>query len=148
VDVLVTRKDLRKAVEALMDAFPELTVNATPVVTRFCDPNTKQVVIDLMLPAQPVFQLVFRHSIRVGRTHRVPDLEMSLVSKFAAMVSSNREKAKQLLDAADFADIVTHNRQAVDLPRLRRLGERACPGAGARIVKLAEDIWAGRKIEL
>src|SRR5205085_3756310 len=54
VDVLVRKKDLRKAVKALCAAYPTLTVSDTPVVTRLSDPATGEVVIDVMKPTQVV----------------------------------------------------------------------------------------------
>jgi hypothetical protein len=148
VDVLVTKKDISKAVRALARAYPDLEVKDTPVVTRFVDPATGKQVIDVMKPAQPVYQMVFRHTLSVGDTHRIPDLEMALASKFAAMVSPNREPAKKLIDAGDFVDVVTHNRSAIDLPKLQRLADKAYPQGGAEIVRMVEDIDAGRTIQL
>jgi hypothetical protein len=59
VDVLVTKKEVRKAVGALAKAFPELTINDTPVVARFIDPATNKAIIDVMKPTQRVYQIVF-----------------------------------------------------------------------------------------
>ncbi len=110
VDVLVKKKDIRKAVRALRAAYPKLLVQDTPVVTRFIDPATDKPVIDVMKPTQQVYQVVFRYTIPVGKTHRIPDLEMALASKFAAMVSPNRTAAKKMMDASDFIDVFNHNR--------------------------------------
>lgn len=148
VDVLVTKKDVRKAVRALSAAYPSLEVNDTPVVTRFIDPASGTPVIDVMKPTQAVYQIVFRHTIPVGDTHRIPDLEMALASKFAAMVSPNRTRAKKILDAADFVDVVTHNRGDIDLQKLKRLGDKVYPGGGAEIIRLIEDIDTDRPIQL
>ncbi len=101
VDVLVRKKDIRKAIRALQAAYPELTITDFPVVTRFTDPATQQVVIDVMKPTQAVFRVVFRHTIQVGETHEIPNLEMALASKFAAMVSPTCDE-KKLQDGADF----------------------------------------------
>src|SRR5262245_57302873 len=62
VDVLVRKKDIRKAVRALQAAYPRLTVDEFPVVTRFIDPATRKAVIDVMKPTQVVFRIVFRHT--------------------------------------------------------------------------------------
>jgi hypothetical protein len=147
VDVLVRKKDIRKAVRALQAAYPMLTITDFPVVTRFTDPATKQVVIDVMKPTQEVFKVVFRHTIRVGETHEIPDLEMALASKFAAMVSPRRVTDKKLLDGADFVNVVVNNRSDIGLPKLRRLAEKVYPnGGGAEIMQLIADIDAGRMI--
>lgn len=148
VDVLVTKRDVRKSVRALSEAYPDLEVNDTPAVTRFIDPTTGKPVIDLMKPTQPVYQIVFRHSISVGGTHRIPDLEMALASKFAAMVSPNREQDKKLIDAGDFVNVIKHNRDDIDLEKLKRLGEKVYPGGGEEIMQMVDDIDAGRQIKL
>jgi hypothetical protein len=147
VDVLVTKKDVRKAARVLQETFADLRVQDTVAVTRFLDPTTEKPVIDLMKPNQPVFQMVFRHTIPVGETHRIPDLEMAVVCKFAAMVSPNREQSRKFLDAADFVDVLKHNRASINLVKLRQLGEKMYAGGGAEIMKLVEDVFAGRKIE-
>jgi hypothetical protein len=148
VDVLVTKKDVRKAVNALHAAYPELEVNDTPVVTRFIDPASGKPAIDVMKPTQEVYRVVFRHTIAVGDTHRIPDLEMALASKFAAMVSPNRTPAKKLVDAGDFVDVITHNRGDIDLRKLKRLGDKVYSDGGAEIMRMIEDIDAGRPIQL
>lgn len=71
VDVLVRKHDLRRAIRALREAFPILSVRDTPVVTRFVDPASKLSVIDVMKPTRAVFRLVFRHTVRVGDTHDI-----------------------------------------------------------------------------
>jgi hypothetical protein len=144
VDVLVTKKDIRKAVRALGKAYPGLEIEDTPVVARFIDPATGKPVIDVMKPTQAVYQIVFRHTLPVGDTHRIPDLEMALASKFAAMVSPHRVQAKKLVDAGDFVDVVTHNRSAIDLAKLQHLADKIYPGGGAEILRLVKDIDAGR----
>ncbi len=148
VDVLVRKKDIRKAVRAVQRAYPSFVVQDTPVVTRFVDPATDKVVIDVMKPTQDVFRLVFRHTIPVGETHDIPELEMALISKFAAMTSPLRRQAKKFVDAGDFVDVVENNRDVLDLTKMRRLAEKVYPGGGAEVMKLVEDILAGRKIEI
>jgi hypothetical protein len=146
VDVLVRKKDIRRAVSALQAAYPDLEVRDTLVVTRFWDSSINDVVIDVMKPTQPIFSLVFRHVIAVGETHDIPQLEMALISKFAAMTSPRREPSKKLVDGGDFMDVVAHNRSAIDLRKLRRLAETLDKGAGDEIMALIADIDAGRMI--
>lgn len=148
VDILVAKKDHAKAVRVLKKAFPKLLVEDGVVVTRFKDPGTGEPRIDLMKPVQAVFQMVFRHAIRIGQSHRIPDLEMALVSKFAAMVSPNRQKSKKIIDAGDFADIVEHQGKEIDLAKLRRLAEMVYRGGGTEILQLVDDISAGRPIQI
>src|SRR5262249_44726997 len=148
VDVLVRKKDIRKAVRALQAAYPRLTVDEFPVVTRFIDPATRKAVIDVMKPTQVVFRIVFRHTIPVGDTHELPDLEMALAAKCAARVSPRRDMAKKLVDGGDFVDVVRHNRGDISLPKLRRLADKVYPNGGAEIIRMIADIDAGRMIQL
>jgi hypothetical protein len=146
VDVLVRKKDIRKAIRALQKVYPTLAVQDTQVVARFRDAAIDSVVIDVMKPTQEIFKLVFRHTVSIGKTHEIPDLEMGLVSKFAAMTSHRRERARKGQDIVDFIDIAQHNRAILKRKKLKRLAESLYAGAGEEIDKLVDDIFAGRGI--
>lgn len=148
VDILVQKRHHRKAVNALRQAYPELTVQDQVAVTRFIDPATGKGVIDLLRPLEPVYQIVFKNTISIEDTHSIPDLEMALVSKFAAMISPNRPEDKKYIDAGDIINMVGCNREDIDTEKLRRLGEAVYLGGGAEVVKLVEDIKAGRRLHL
>jgi hypothetical protein len=148
VDVLVTKRDVRKAIRVLDETFPYLEIIENAVVARFVNPVTQKVVIDVMKPSSRAIQLVFRHTIPIGDTHRIPDLEMALVSKFVAMVSPNRKPHKKHLDAADFGSIVEANRNSIDLKKLKRLADQAYPKGGAEILRMIDEMDNGRPLEL
>ncbi len=148
VDVLVANRDVRKAVRVLEKAFPYLEVVDLPEVARFVNPVNQKVVLDVMKPNQEAIQVVFRNTIRVGTTHRIPTLEMALASKFVALLSPTRRYAKKLIDLGDFVDVIQHNRQVLDLEKLRRLGDKVHPKGGQRILDLVADLDAGRQIQL
>jgi hypothetical protein len=148
VDILVPKRDLKKTVKRLHEVYPTLEINDTPVVTRFIDPATGKGVLDVMKPTQTVYQIVFRHSIPVADTHRVPDLEMTLASKFAAMVSPNRDADKKMIDGGDFINVIKYNRDDIDEGKLVRLADIVYPNGGAEIRQMLEDIDAGRTIQL
>jgi hypothetical protein len=92
--------------------------------------------------------MVFRHTIAVGKTHRIPTLEMALVSKFLAMNGPTRRPDKRLIDAGDFTNLVLHNRNVIDLKKLKQLGDKALPRGGSGILRLIEEIDAGRTIQV
>jgi hypothetical protein len=148
VDVLVTRKDFRKAVRVLEEKFPYLEVLEQPAVTRFIDPVSQKAVIDVMKPAARGLQVVFRHTVQVAESHRIPTLEMALVSKFLAMNAPNRRADKRLLDLGDFVNVVLNQREVLDVKKLTRLADSVQPRGGAKIRRLLADIEAGRKIQL
>lgn len=132
--------------KAIARRFPDLEVKDFVVVTRFIDPATRQVVLDLMKPEQPVFKMAFKHTVEVADGYLIPDLEMAIISKFAAMTSPNREQKKKLIDGGDFVDIVEKNLKKINLAKLRRLADKVYPDGGAEIIEMVEDIKAGRRI--
>jgi hypothetical protein len=146
VDVLVTKREVRKALRALEQAFPSLKVHENAAVARFVDPASQTVVLDVMKPSSQVMQLVFRNSVAVGDKYRIPTLEMALVSKYAAIRSPNRIPRKRHLDRADFTSMVEENRDVLDLDKLQKLAARVEPGGAAHIRGLIADIDAGREI--
>jgi hypothetical protein len=146
VDLLVRVRDHAKAVQIIRDAYADLEEKDSPVVTRFLDPTNKKPVIDLMKPEFEVLKAVFKYSVPVGKSHRIPDLEMALVSKFAAMVSPHRVQSKKLVDGGDFVNMVETNLKEIDLKKLRRLAEKVYKGGSSEIAKLVNDIEAGRRI--
>jgi hypothetical protein len=148
VDVLVTKREVRKAVRVLEEAFPYLEVTDLPSVTRFVDPVTRKVVLDVMKPIYRSVQIVFRNMIQVRDTHRIPTLEMALASKFVAMLAPNRRADKKLVDLGDFVNVIQHNRHVLDVEKLRQLADKVLPNGGAKILRMLADIDAGRQIEL
>jgi hypothetical protein len=148
VDVLVAKKDHAKAVRAVRKAFPRLLVEDSLVVTRFTDPWDGEPRIDLMKPLHKVDQIVFRHTQMVADSHRIRDLEMALISKFAAMTSPYRHPPRKMQDAADFADMIVHNQRDIELTKLYRLADIVYLGGKEEIARLIEKILAGRPIRI
>lgn len=148
VDVLVTKRELRKAVKVLERKYPFLEFVENAAVARLFDPVTQKPVIDVMKPSSIGTQIVFRHSVRIGKTHRIPDLEMAIVCKYLAMTAPDRRQSKRFLDMGDFVDIIENNRAMLDLDKLARIGDLLNPRKGSALLALVEDIDAGRTINL
>jgi hypothetical protein len=148
VDVLVRKKDVARAIRVLRAAFVTLTLKDAKVVARFIDPSTGKPVIDLMKPTQKVYQMVFRQTVAIGETHRIPNLEMALISKFAAFTSSNRDRVRKMQDVTDFASVLEHNQKRLDVVKLARLAQHVYKGGATEVVKLMEDILSGRPIQV
>lgn len=148
VDVLVRKSHLRKAEKAIRKAFPKLEAEDFPAVTRFLEPATGKVLIDMMKPIDPIYRAVFKYTIAVGKTHRIPDLEMALVCKFAAMISPGRLKSKKQTDAGDFIEMVKHNYQAIDLDKLRLLGEIVYAGGGREVAEYVDAAQHDRDFKI
>jgi hypothetical protein len=147
VDLLINKRQHKKAIAVIQLAYPELIMRDTSVVTRFWDPVTKKVVIDLMRPEYELYRQVFRNTFAVANKYRIPDLEMSLACKYAAMRSETRRLARRHVDAGDFIDIVEVNLEIIDLPKLKRLANLVEPRGGTRILQMIEEIKAGRLIQ-
>jgi hypothetical protein len=143
VDFLITPRHHRKAIRAIQQAFPKLKVKDQKAVTRFVDPATKIVVIDLMRPCERFYREVFKHTAPAGR-YQIPDLEMALVCKFAAMISPHRVIKKRTRDLGDFMDIVDVNHDIIDLVKLGRLANMVCSGGAEKITEFIEEIKQGR----
>jgi hypothetical protein len=148
VDVLVTLKDCAKAVQVIHQAYPELEMVHWKAVTRFKDKRLGYFVIDVMEPVDALYKAAFKYSVPVGKSHRVPDLEMALASKYAAMISNSRHPKKKFVDAGDFIDMVEHNLPDIDTKKLKRLANKVYSKAGDEILKMIEDIKAGRPIKI
>ena len=146
VDLLVTKKDVRKAVAALEEEYPYLEILDSSAVTRMLDPVSQKVVIDVIKPVSQAMRLVFRHAVRIGKTHRIPELEMALACKYLAIISPNRREAKRLVDLGDFVDVVENMRSSLDLDKLKHLADLVQPRGGEAILRMVADIDAGRRV--
>ncbi len=147
VDVLVQKRHHGKAVRAIQEAYPTLTQVDNPVVTRFIDPDGGDAVIDVMRP-NDLYAEAFKNTVRVGGTHEVPNLELALAAKFAALVSRNRDLIKKQYDGGDFMQLVRRNHAAIDEQRLRQLGDAVYKGGGETLVQFVEDVKAGRPLRV
>lgn len=150
VDVLVAARGLKKAVRALLEAFPHLEADDHPVVTRLRNRETKAVAIDVMKPNQELFREALKHTHTVsseGQTYRIPSLEMAVVMKFAPMISLNRDDLDKYQDAHDFGRIVLANPE-IDLKKLAELGDLVYPGGGKEVLELVGQVRTGGTLKL
>lgn len=150
VDVVVASRHVKKAVKALLRAFPELDAVDLPVVVRLKDRKTEDVLIDVMKPPQQPPQSVFKNNVIIntkGNRHRIPTLEMALTLKFAPMVSLNRADEDKFQHAHDFIRMVKNNAE-INLDKLEELGELVYNGGGKEIVEMVRKVRAGEKLTL
>jgi hypothetical protein len=149
VDVIVAGRQHKKAVRALLAAFPDLDADDQEVVTRLRDRESQAVTIDVMKP-NLLYRAAFKHTVRVeagGQDYRIPSLEMALAMKFAPMVSMLRADEKKHIDAHDFIVMVKVNPD-LDLNRLSELGELVYPGGGPEIVEMVRRVRSGERLQL
>lgn len=150
IDVVVTNRHVKKAVKALLAAFPILEAVDLSVVTRLRVSGTDDVAIDVMKPNQPVVAAALKNTVTVrsgDNAYKVPTLEMALAMKFAPMVSLLREDEKKHYDAGDFIRMVKHNPD-IDLAKLAELGELVYPGGGKEVVEMVRRVRAGESLTL
>lgn len=148
VDVILKVRDRKKATEAILKKFPDLVLEKHPVVWRF--KNGEQYIIDLMFTNSPLFKRVTAEFVvkKIGRFDtKIPKLEAAIAMKFAAMIGPFRNKRKSKQDVVDVMSIVERNKD-IDLAFLSELGELVYEGGGKEIVKIIDDIRAGRDVEI
>jgi predicted nucleotidyltransferase len=148
VDVLVAARGHKKAIGALLKAFPDLAADEEGDVTRLRHAETKAVLIDVMKPSGPLFREALKHTHSVeaeGQPYHIPSLEMAVTMKFAALTSEDRGQADQFQDAHDFICIIKSNPE-IDLPQLATFGEMAYNGGGSKIVEMVRTVRAGEKL--
>ena len=151
VDVIVAARQIKKAVKALCEAFPELEPVDLPVVVRLRYRGTNDVAIDVMKPVQQPILEGFKHTHTVhseGETYRVPSLEMALVMKFAAMISLHRADGDKHLDAHDFIYMVQQNPDDLNEGKLAALGRLLYADGGKDVVEMARKARQGEKLIL
>jgi hypothetical protein len=150
VDLVVASRDVKKTVQVLVAAFPNLEADNQEVVCRLRDKESKAVRIDIVKSVQPIFKAALKNTrpARMGRLdYLIPSLEMALAMKFAPMVSPNRTLDEKYQDAADFIRMITNN-DLIDLDKLSALGELVYPGGGKEVLEMARRARAGERLDL
>lgn len=149
VDVVIKPAQKGRAIKAVAAAFPKLVKKEVFFgLTRFVDPRTDEPVIDLIHQRDHHFPLFFQNFALVKDSYKVPDLEMALVAKYAAMVSPLRELPRKLQDATDFTKMISANKDLINLEKTGRLAEAIYEGAGQDIVRDIQKTLRGEPIQL
>ncbi|MEM6691540.1 MAG: hypothetical protein AAF664_19080 [Planctomycetota bacterium] len=146
VDVLVDFDELDLAIDAIVARWPALQVDRQVVVVRFLDPGEIAItgemkqVIDLMLPDDDCYHEILQHAHRVDPPTGdiIPTLEAACASKFAALISPNRQFIKKQQDAVDLRRLFVPNQCSIDRFELERLGELVYPGGGHEILEFLD----------
>lgn len=151
VDILVRAgRNHARAVKAIRALYPDLEVRTFTGVTAFFLPGEKQSVIDVAFPHRPDIIETLAHPAwaenkKLHLRYRIPSLEAALANKYGAMLSVQRDPLKRMQDGIDFAAMVKHStdpaQQAIDLEKLRPLGELVWPnGGGEEVLHLVDQI--------
>jgi hypothetical protein len=159
VDVLVKAgRSHARAVNAIRELYPRLEVRTFTGVTAFFVPGEKSSVIDVTYPHRADIEETLANPTWVENKkqrlrYRIPSLEEALANKYGAMLTPTRNLDKRLQDLVDFTRMVQHSldegQQAINLKRLETLGEKVWPGGGgAEVLRLVEQVKAGRAIHL
>jgi hypothetical protein len=146
VDMLIPPSERRRAVNAIRQAWPSLTVREFPEVVRFFDPNDSgpdnqpRSVIDLMMPWGRFQETILKEYVitEPETRHRIATLEAALVSKYAAMISVYRERDRKEQDAVDFRRMVCTNYDRIQRDDLRRLADQVWDQGADEIERFLE----------
>lgn len=150
VDVVVMSKHLKKAVKALIAAFPDLEPVDLPVVIRLRNRESQDVLIDVMKPVQQPYVEAFRNTYPLtidGEAVRIPSVEMAIVMKFSAMTSLHRRDEDKFQDAHDFIYMVKNNPER-NRQKMAELASLIYPDGGKDVLEMVRKIDAGEKLVL
>jgi hypothetical protein len=152
VDVIVSSGHVSRAVKAIKERFPELTVQDLVYNVRFSSARRSNVDperIDVVRAGNPFFQrIVERHAVAIqSKGHRVcvPTVEAAIALKFAAAISPNRGDENRPQDRIDLLAIVKRNRE-LELEDLAELGDLIYPGGGSELRAFVRDVQAGKHV--
>jgi hypothetical protein len=146
VDIMVPYKSRAKAKKAIAARWPELVIRELSQVTRFMDPldldpqGQLKPVVEVMHPWLPFQELILTEYVVFDEEtqHRLPTLEAALVSKYAAMRTTDRDRAQREYDAADFRRLARANRDRLRNDDLRRLAALVWEGGADEIGRFVE----------
>jgi len=148
VDVLIRQSDRKRAVKAIREAWPMLTVEELEPVVRFKDPadcsndGQPKPVIDIMLGWDRLNEAIVKGEEYVvldeETQHFIPTVEAALAAKYAALISDFRDLEKKAYDAGDFRRIARANYDRVRREPLRQLGDLVWEGGGAELEEFLE----------
>jgi hypothetical protein len=150
VDVLVAARGHKKAVGALLNAFPDLEPDNKGDVTQLRQGETKAVLIEVMKPSTPLLREGLKHTHTVeaeGHVYHIPTLEMALAMKFARLIDECRDQADRFQDAHDFLCMI-HANLEIDLRQLAFFGELVYNAGGAEIVEMVRKVRTGEKLTI
>ncbi len=156
VDILVkSGRDYARAVNALRTLYPQLEARQAAGETGFHLSGESHSLLDVIYPYRADLEETLRTAIWVEAgepRYRVPTLECALANKYGAMLAPTRDLCTRALDVVDFHIMVKHaadpGRQPINVGRLRDLGRKVAPGGGTRIVRLVEEVYAGKILNL
>jgi hypothetical protein len=149
VDFLISRRQHRKAVKALMKAYPRLQIIEDLRATRLYDPAAnKHPLIDLWRPFCELLRnaLRHRHPVRLEKqefTVPTAELEVALCyAKFFDLPWSDGEKHQVIHDIMLLANV----NPGLDLDKLAALGDHVRAGGGKWITAKVRAIQQGKKV--
>ena len=152
VDVLVVRKDLRRATAALSARFPELKIHDSEVVIRFYigEYEDNNVRIDIMKPVEKLHIAAFKHKAKAlveGEECVIPTLELALAMKYKAIASPYRSPESKLQDGADFTRIVKAQ-PMIDMKMLADLAGLVHDKGADEILEFVATVRAGKTLRV
>jgi hypothetical protein len=146
VDVMVPYSQKKKAVKAISERWPQLEKEEFPPVVRFFDPGEldregkKVPVIDIMLPWSPFQKTILKEHVLVDEVtlSRYPTPEAAIVSKYAPLVSPQRDFDKKQQDAADLRRLIRSIHPDCDVSAIQTLAGQVWEGGSEEILRFID----------
>jgi hypothetical protein len=148
--VLVAAGNHRKAVRALLTAFPHLRPQVHEVGTKLCDPDPQGVVINVLKAVEPILRKTLVRAVAVRarrRSYLIPSLETALALEFGPMIRLPWSDADKYMHAHDFLCILKACPD-MDLKVLAACGELLYKGGGVEILEDVRRVRAGERMRL
>lgn len=130
VDVLVSSRSCRKAVQTLLLEFSHFEAEQNEAVTRLKIRHTYEAGIDVHEANRPFLRESLKHVLSVrakGHRYDIPTVEMALAMTYEAMIRLPWSDADKFLHAHDFLCILKANPD-LDMTKVADFGEIIHPG--------------------
>jgi hypothetical protein len=147
VDIVVRKKDLRKAKKALEEACGDVTDSEVHFRGLLWPAPSRLEVDVIKSTSHPLFDEALDRKVPVEGVP-APCIEALLALKYLSAVSPWRSKPDKLQDISDFIRAFFDNRPRIDRSLLSDLASRAYKNAGAEFEKFLEDVEDDRPITI
>lgn len=144
IEVLVSKRTFRKAVEAIRRKYPALQMCTLLRTNWFNDMENQRTLIQLTQPVGRLLQMYFRNSICSSIGCRVPTIEMAFVERFAGIIELDPDASRCRNDIADFAEILRRKGRVLNWRKVRTLANRLMIEGGKYIRECAKNVIAER----
>ena len=146
VDVMVPFSQKKRAADAVAKRWPMLKRVELPQVVRFMDETDldpdghAKPVVDIMLPWGKFQETILKQYVLVNEElrSRYPTVEAAIASKYAALISLDRNRDEKAYDLADSRKIIRANHKTLDRDILLLLGNQIWEKGGDELLNFVD----------